>query len=303
MVGGAAAIIAPVEIHTFTLFSEGGKFHYEGFGFGSFMFANIAIQVAGYYAIAFVCIPLGYGHLKLQPWSGKVTLTLLWDWMILGFPLSIILFLMLLSSKDLPQSSLPFLVLGFILAYPVLPILFIRLYRHRHMRLSFQEQSAGSDWSAQFSISDLILINLVIFIILALHVPLLFNGIFPLFTKFAYGLQGFLLLDFSILFQTCMLWGLVKGKKWAWWGTLVYMLLLTISATISFLSTEPMAILANMRFPESELEILQNVPVQGYHLALMINLPLWITVLFQVLSRKDYHTRDLKENDALLIQS
>jgi hypothetical protein len=42
------------------LFSEGGSFSYEGFGFGSFMFGNIASQVIGYYLIAAVLIVVGY---------------------------------------------------------------------------------------------------------------------------------------------------------------------------------------------------------------------------------------------------
>jgi hypothetical protein len=198
LVGVAAAFIAPIEIHTFYLFSEGGKFHFEGFGFGSFMFGNIAIQVIGYYAIAFLCIPLGYGHLRLQQWSRKVTLTLLWVWMIFGFPLSIILFLMLVTSKDLPQSALPFLLIGFFLMYPIMPIMFIKIYRHRNMQLSFREGT--QNWINQSSEPTLILVGLVIVIILALHVPFLFNGIFPLFSRFTFELEGFLLLDLSILF-------------------------------------------------------------------------------------------------------
>ena len=39
-------------MYCFYLFSEGGRFHYEGFGFGSFMFGNIASQIVGYYLIA-----------------------------------------------------------------------------------------------------------------------------------------------------------------------------------------------------------------------------------------------------------
>ena len=66
LTGVAAAFISPLEIYMLYLFSEGGKFHYKGFGFGSFMFGNIAVQVIRYYAIAFICIPLGYRHLRLQ---------------------------------------------------------------------------------------------------------------------------------------------------------------------------------------------------------------------------------------------
>jgi hypothetical protein len=299
LLGVAAAAIAPLEIYTFYLFSEGGKFHYEGFGFGSFMFGNITIQVIGYYAIAFLCILLGYGHLRLQQWSRKVTLTLLWDWMIFGFPLSIIFFLMLVTSKDPDPNALPFLLIGFFLMYPIMPILFIKFYRHRNIQYSFQEQSPGWEWIDQLSEPTLILTSLVISIILALQVPLLFNGIFPLFGRFAFELEGFLLLDLSILFLGCMLWGIVRLKKWAWWGNLIYLLLMLISATTTFLSVDPTSILEDLKLPAFEMEIFKNVPLQGYHFALMLGLPLLITLIFQIASRKDYSMDDLKDNSPL----
>lgn len=288
LVGVIAVFIGPLEIYAFYLFSEGGKFHYEGFGFGSFMFGNIATQVIGYYAIAGICIFLGYGHLKIQPWTRKITLTLFWDWLIFGLPLSIIFFLMLVTSKDLPPSTLPILLVGFILLYPILPVLLILLYRNRNVRLTFQELGSGSDWTHPLTDSVLVLVSLLVIIILGLHVPLFFNGIFPLFGMFLFGLQGILLLDLSILFLTLMSWGIIKRKLWAWWGTLLYLLSIAISATVSFLTVSPIRILENMKFPEFELEILQNVPVQGYHLASMIVLPVVITLVFQIASRRHY---------------
>ena len=47
---------------------EAGVGH-EGFGFGSFLFANIAVQVGGYYVIAMLLIPLGYGHVRVRRWA------------------------------------------------------------------------------------------------------------------------------------------------------------------------------------------------------------------------------------------
>ena len=102
LLGGLfAALLGPVELYCFYLFAEGGRFHYEGFNFGSLMFGNIAIQIVGYYIIAAIGITLGYGHLRFRPWARTITLTLLWDWLILGLPLTIILFLILLTAKDL----------------------------------------------------------------------------------------------------------------------------------------------------------------------------------------------------------
>ena len=59
------------------------------------MFANIVIQIAGYYIIAAMCIPLGYGHLKLRWWARAAMTTLLVDWLIVGLPLSLIALVML----------------------------------------------------------------------------------------------------------------------------------------------------------------------------------------------------------------
>jgi len=100
IIGIPAAFFAPVEIYCYYLFSEGGWFHYEGFGFGSFMFGNITMQIWAYYIIALICIPLGYGHLKKQGWVQKISLTYLWCWLIVGIPLLPMLLFILVTSKE-----------------------------------------------------------------------------------------------------------------------------------------------------------------------------------------------------------
>lgn len=78
LLGGIAiGFLGPLEMYCFYLFSEGGRFYYEGFGFGSFMFGNIASQVIGYYLISIIFIILGYGHLKARRWVRKVSLSLM----------------------------------------------------------------------------------------------------------------------------------------------------------------------------------------------------------------------------------
>ena len=100
LVGVAAAFFGPVEMYCFYLFSRGGRFYYEGFGFGSFMFGNIAAQIVGYYLIAAVAIPLGYGHLKRRRWARPLALALLWFWLVVGIPLGTLFCLVLLGSKE-----------------------------------------------------------------------------------------------------------------------------------------------------------------------------------------------------------
>ena len=125
-IGIIAAFVGPLEIYCYYLFSEGGRFHYEGFGFGSFMFGSITMQILGYYIIALICIPLGYGHLKKHIWVQKISLTLLWTWFIVGIPILPILFFIIVTSKE---PSLLFIILSAILSllsYTLIPALLIK---------------------------------------------------------------------------------------------------------------------------------------------------------------------------------
>ena len=58
LAGLASLFIAPIEIQVYAQFEEGGRFAYEGFGFGSLMFGLITVQVIGYYFIALICFAM-----------------------------------------------------------------------------------------------------------------------------------------------------------------------------------------------------------------------------------------------------
>jgi hypothetical protein len=85
------------------------------------MFGNIASQIVGYYLLAALFIPLGYGHLKMRRWVRPLSLTLLWAWLVVGAPLLVVVFFILAGSKDL---SLPAALLAMVflaLSYLVFP--------------------------------------------------------------------------------------------------------------------------------------------------------------------------------------
>ena len=118
LVGIAAAFIGPLEMYSFYLFSMGGRFYYEGFGFGAFLFAFIAAQIGGYYLIAVFGILLGWGHLLLRRWAHALALSLLWFWVLLGLPLTGVVVMILVQFKDLSVAGfIASLVFGFLL-YP-----------------------------------------------------------------------------------------------------------------------------------------------------------------------------------------
>ena len=171
-IGIAAAFLGPAEMYCFYLFSEGGRFHYEGFGFGSFMFGNIASQIIGYYLIAMVFIPLGYGHLKKRRWARTLSLTSLWFWLVVGVPLIVVGLFILLSTKDLSPAGALIIAVFLGISYLVMPGLLIRFYQSKNVRSTFETKAPKSYWIEKLPIPILVLCSLYLFYIIVLHIPI-----------------------------------------------------------------------------------------------------------------------------------
>ncbi|MBN2392888.1 MAG: hypothetical protein JXR84_19305 [Anaerolineae bacterium] len=287
LVGAVAAFLGPYEIYCFYLFSEGGRFHYEGFGFGTLMFASIAWQVVGYYAIALLCIPLGYGHVRPRRWARVLMLSLLWCASILGLPL-IVVFLFMLSVKALSSTVGLLVVVALGLAYLTVPVLLIRFYKSHDVRQTFEARDARSYWIERLPIPVLVLAVLFIFYVIFMHVPLFFNGFFPLFGIWLFDVKGFLALDITIVSLVYLTWGVLRQRMWAWWGSLAYFGLLTVSAVVTLVRASFAEMLAPMQLPPTEMEMLKGVPLQGIHFVPFVGVPLLITLSVIVLSRRHF---------------
>lgn len=278
--------LGPLETYCFPLFSEGGRFHYEGFGFGSFMFAVIAGQVIGYPLIGAALIALGWGHLSMRRWARTLALALLWSWLVVGAPLIAIAFFVVAGTKDL-SSALSIVVitcLGF--SYFVAPGLLIRFYRGMNVRWTFEERDRNPRSFGDLPVPILVLSCLHLFFAVALAMLLLFRGLFPLFGTFLFGPQGIVLLDVCMACLACLVAGTLRRRAWAWWGSVVLLGLLTLSTVLSFSMSSYPELLSALAFPETEMAALRGIPVQGYHLAILAGIPLLATWVIAAASRR-----------------
>lgn len=288
ILGLGAAFLGPLEMMCFTFFSEGGRFHYEGFGYGSFMFGNIAAQIIGYYVIAAIALPLGYGHVMVRRWARTLSLAMLWAWLVVGLPLSIVLVLVLLMSKDL---TMPVAVMAAVVVaafYFAVPGLLIRFYTSRDVQMTFEQRDPRENVLRSLPIPILVLSVLYLLSAILLHVLLFFRGMFPLLGVFLFDGPGFFLLDVSIWVYVLLAWGTLRQKSWAWWGAVVYGGLMTLSTIVTMLAIDYHALLAQMRFTALEVQALQGIPVRGYHLALFIGGPMVATWVLTVCSKKHW---------------
>jgi hypothetical protein len=288
LTGLGAAFLGPLEIYPFYLFSEGGPFYYDGFGFGSFMFGNIAVQVMGYYILAGLLIPLGYGHLRRRRWARTMFVALVYCWLVVGGPLGIVLLFTLFSVKDLGPPAGLAATSVVALSYAVLPWLLLRFYKGRNMRQTFQSADERSYWTERLPMPILVLACLFVFYAVVLHVPIFFNGLFPLFGTWLSGLQGTAALDASILCLAITAWGTFRRSIWAWRTALLYFGFFTASTLLTFVRSSYAEILSVLDFPAFEVDILQGIPLQGVHLAVVVGVPLLLTFALILLSRRSF---------------
>ena len=288
LAGLGSAFLGPLEMYPFYLFSEGGRFYYEGFGFGSFMFGNIAVQIVGYYIIAALLIPLGYGHLLRRRWARTLFVTLIWCWLVLGAPLGLVFLFTLLSVKDLSLAAALAATVAVGLSYAVAPWLLLRMYNSRDIRHTFENADSSEYWIDNTPIPILILACLFVLYAIFLHIPILFNGLFPLFGAWLSGLEGTIALDITILLMAGLAWGTARQKWWAWWGGLVYLGALTASGLTTLLSSSYAEILSALDLPALEMDMLDGMPLTGAHFAVFVGVPLLITLTLFILSRKHF---------------
>jgi hypothetical protein len=291
LVGVAMAFTGPLEMYCFYLFSAGGRFHYEGFGFGSFMFANIAAQIVGYYLIAMVALPLGYGNIMRLRWARTLSLAAVGFWLVAGIPFMLAFMFVLIASKDVTLPIVLIALMSLALSYTVLPALLVRFYRSKDVRLTFETRGPSSSWLEDVPLPLLVICAVFGLTIAVLHVLILFNGAFPLFHTLIFELPGIQLIALSMLILVGLIWGLLRLRGWAWWGALVYWGYLTFSTIAALSRMTFVEILSHMKFTSLEMDALDGIPVHGAHLAVLAGIPLLVTLGLIAYSRRYFKRR------------
>ncbi len=286
--GLGLAFLAPWEVYCFYLFSEGGPFHYAGFGVGSFMFANIAAQIVGYEALAAMLIPLGYAHLVGRRWGRHLAEALLTAWLVAGVPFVLAFLAVLLSSKDISPVAGVAACLLMALAYPTLLWLGHRFYRWAAIGRVFAADTGPSCWIERIPPLVLALGVLYALFLLVWHVLILLRGLFPVPGGWVTGMQGITLQAAAIVLLGALLWGTLRQSLWAWWGGLAYIVLLSLAWITSLATSSWAELLTVLELPESEIAMLQGLPLEGYHLAALLAVPVVLLLIQMVRARRAF---------------
>ena len=80
-------------------------------------------------------------------------------------------------------------------------------------------------------------------------------------------------------------------KRWALWGTLVFLTLQAVSWTLTLGKSTVQGILSQMRFPAAEMEFLQGIPGEGVHLIPFVGVPLLVSIGLALYCRRYFATK------------
>lgn len=306
LIGLVAAYYGPLEIFVFYFFSEGGRFHYDGFGMGSLWLAALVLQNLGYYVIAALCLPLGIGHVKLRRWALTLTQLTLCFWLgagllLLGEAIALLPSVLRLNlSRDIVLSRLLPLGAALLLSLGVLPALALVFYRSRAVKAVFETRDPHRYWTERVPFSVLALLLLLVILIGVLHLAIFLQGLFPVFGRLLLGRPSAYIISLCILVLGALIYGIARLEKWAWWGSLGFIALLAISTTMSFSRYSFLDIIVMLNPPTYELELLDKLAIFYDHsLVGLLAAPLVLTIGLIVHSRRYFwSSHDLDQSNA-----
>jgi hypothetical protein len=294
IVGLVAAYYGPLEIFVFYLFSEGGRFYYDGFGVGSFWFAALVVQNLGYYIIAALCLPVGIGYVRLRRWALTLTQLYLWFWLgvgiwLIGNGVLLIPSLCRIFNRNVLFLQLTILGVSSCLFLILLPALALWFYRSRRVRAVFEAHDPHRYWTESYPFPLLALLLLYVILIIVLHVAIFFQGLFPMFGQIMLGRPSAYVIALGILILGILIYGTARLKIWAWWGSLVFVSLLTSSALLSFSGYRFYDIILMMDLPAFEMGLIDKmVFLHDYPLVGVFVFPLLAALGLIIYSKRYY---------------
>jgi hypothetical protein len=264
LLGGFMALMGPMILLSTMLPQPGGG--------GAPMGLRQAIPAAGLYTVlAAVGITIGIGSIRARRWAWALTVVLSWMWLIAGIA-SLVLFLFLAPNAfaaaqpqaKLPPQALLFMqifmggILGCI--YVVLPGVFLLFYQRYAVRATCQWRDPQVRWTDRCPLPVLALSIMHAFATIQMPFCLAYGGVMPFFGTFLSGPVGAAVILLLSALLAWLAWGTYRLQIAAWWATLAFYIVGTISATMTFAQPNALKTMyEKMGMPPAQLEMMNKM--------------------------------------------
>ena len=130
---------------------------------------------------------------------------------------------------------------------------------------------------------------LVAIAIIVLHIAIFLQAMFPMFGQIGLERQSVYVISLCILVLGILVYGVIRLRMWAWWGSVAYWALLAVSSTMTFARYSFRDIVLLMDIPASELVVFDElVLVHDYRFVGVLAPPLLIALGLVVCSRRHF---------------
>lgn len=259
------------------------------------------IPAAGMYAvIAVALVWLGVGSIGGRRWARALTLVLAWMWMVMGAMslVGIILWMPDMSQvlaaqgQNMPPQAITLMYVVMIgtmsCMYVVLPGIFIAFYQRADVKATCDAKDPHVRWTDRCPLPVLSLSLLMGIGATSVLWSASYGFVAPLFGIILKGVPGALFfLGLSLLFGY-LAWATYKLKLQAWWATLACVVLFSLSTIVSFSRLTLMDLYREMKFPEDQLKMMEEMGVLDMNVPLMMTVGLALFVGYLLWVRRYY---------------
>jgi hypothetical protein len=241
----------PAEFSSFYPFSTGGAFNYDGFGFGSILFAAIMIIALIYASLALICIPAGIGNIKHAYWGYRLSRILFIAVIAVGISSVICIGFSFNLLNAFSVSQYIIIVSLVILTLVILPYLLLRFYNNQNTKQIFS-LSTNTYFENQSELKmAVVLLNLVW--VMAFVVMIFLKGAFPFMGRFIFKTQGTYLLSAVIFALLILTYLFYKNIRFIKYFMFVFYAFLVLSVVITFIIVPGRDFIRMLELPAFEI--------------------------------------------------
>jgi hypothetical protein len=222
-------------------------------------------SIVMYAILAVMFIWLGIGSSRCRRWARSLTLIMAWTWLLTG--VIGMIFMMVFMPKmletvpagpaKLVASAVIVMMMFFI--FILLPASFVLFYRSPHVKATCERRDPAPNWTDACP-PPVLTLSLCFGFGAVTMAPMLLTQrcVMPFFGVLLSGLPGFVAYILMMAVCAYLAWGLYRLQPAAWWISTASMVVLPLSAMITFMRVDMMEMYRLMGYPTDQIEQIKN---------------------------------------------
>ncbi len=290
-------LCALLEFPAFSLLSTGSA-RYEGFGFGSFMFAFIVFFIYIYFACAILFVTAGIGFISHGWWALRLSQIVLYAWSVAGSVIvvnALLLFTDAFNSfSSFKERIAPYEIVIFlsilVSVLIILPACLSVVLRQAIRRNIFDSTGTVSVLLSRFPLPVALLLVTYVLSFFGCSFSFFLESMFPFMGNIVTGFYGSVCnIAFAMILVVALFFTVRPFPAFRWICVILFSFL-AVSSFITFSRYSLIDVCGLLGFPEKEMSMIGGMFVfKDFHLSLLLSAPHSVAVALLLVSNRYFH--------------